>query len=74
MCVAVAPFVLEMTSQSCEHVIKFKESKGTDPFRIIHSYFIANTTPESRKRKVGLKSMAATKDLLVLSLLTSEIR
>ena len=55
MCVASAPFKIDMSNHGCEHVLKFKESKGTDPFRIIHSYFIACTSPEARKRKVGLQ-------------------
>lgn len=38
-------------SNGCVHLSAFKSSKGTETFRIIHSYFVACRSLEARKRK-----------------------
>ncbi len=43
-----------MTFNGCSHLNAFKASKGTEPFRILHQYFVSCSTAEARKRKVGL--------------------
>jgi ubiquitin carboxyl-terminal hydrolase 22/27/51 len=40
-----------MTFNGCTHLNAFKASKGTEPFRILHQYFVSCSTDEARKRK-----------------------
>ncbi|XP_067671199.1 ubiquitin carboxyl-terminal hydrolase 22-like isoform X1 [Haliotis asinina] len=40
-----------MSVDGCSHLSSFKAAKGTEPFRFIHSYFIACTTADTRRQK-----------------------
>lgn len=40
-----------MNTKCCPHLSVFKATKGLEPFRIIHTYFISCTSREARKRK-----------------------
>lgn len=40
-----------MNEHGCSHLNSFKASKGTQPYNIIYTYFVACATAESRKRK-----------------------
>lgn len=46
--------VVTMTAAAhgCLHLNNFKAAKGTRPYRLIHSFFVACTSSEARKRKV----------------------
>ena len=41
-----------MSAHGCLHLNNFKAAKGTRPYRLIHSFFVACTSSEARKRKV----------------------
>lgn len=40
-----------MSAHGCAHLTSLKNTKGTQSFRIIHSYFIACTSEEARRKK-----------------------
>lgn len=40
-----------MSAHGCIHLSNFKNGKGTHSFRVIHAYFIACITEESRRKK-----------------------
>jgi len=40
-----------MSAHGCLHLNNFKAAKGTRPYRLIHSFFVACTSSEARKRK-----------------------
>ncbi|XP_060063391.1 ubiquitin carboxyl-terminal hydrolase 22-like [Ylistrum balloti] len=40
-----------MTMGSCEHLQEYKATHGTNSFRIIHTYFIACSSADARRRK-----------------------
>ncbi|XP_023228625.1 ubiquitin carboxyl-terminal hydrolase 22-like [Centruroides sculpturatus] len=40
-----------MSAHGCIHLTNFKNGKGTHSFRVIHAYFIACITEESRRKK-----------------------
>ncbi|XP_014670712.1 PREDICTED: ubiquitin carboxyl-terminal hydrolase 22-like isoform X2 [Priapulus caudatus] len=42
-----------MNLDGCAHLRSFKTRKGTEPFRIVHSYFIIAASQEARKRKAN---------------------
>ncbi len=44
--------VVAMSAHGCLHLNNFKAAKGTRPYRLIHSFFVACTSLEARKRKV----------------------
>ena len=44
-----------MSLSGCEHVGVFKALKGTQPYRIVLTHFVWNSTGDSVKRKVKRK-------------------
>jgi len=44
----------EMSDHGCIHLNNFKAAKGIQPYKVIHSYFVASTSTEARIRKVCL--------------------
>ena len=46
------PPSVAMSAHGCLHLNNFKAAKGTRPYRLIHSFFVACTSSEARKRKV----------------------
>ncbi|KAK2714746.1 ubiquitin carboxyl-terminal hydrolase 22-like [Artemia franciscana] len=40
-----------MNNNGCTHLSNFKAVKGTQPYRLVHAYFVACPSKEARKRK-----------------------
>lgn len=41
-----------MSMEGCVHLSEFKSTKGTQPFRIIYSFFVFCTSKAARQQKV----------------------
>lgn len=60
----VSPSFPKMNLNGCQHLTEFKAAKGTEPFKIIHSYFIACSSAEDRRRKVFQSTFQSLSKLL----------
>lgn len=46
-------FAAEMNDNGCIHLNNFKAAKGTNPYKIVHAFFVSCTSYEARRYKVN---------------------
>lgn len=44
-----------MNDNGCIHLNNFKAAKGTNPYKIVHAFFVSCTSFEARRYKVSVE-------------------
>lgn len=63
-----------MNDNGCIHLNNFKAAKGTQPYKIVHAFFVSCTTAEARKYKVFFINLSfLDKNIFIIIILRIQI-